>query len=215
MAPVNRVAFIENYVEPVILHRVCQIAFRVVVEIVKIVAAKMFLELLCRRFLLENANLSSQKIFLIVVVSPVVEEILFRGLLLGTIYLAQKADIGEREKRAQRVHISALFFAAAHLANPHPTITSALIQFTWCYMGGITYGYLTEKYHTLSVGILAHGFNNALVVAAVLSSSNKMTIKTVLIFWGAIMANQLTWYILATTNIEEFRKKIVNNRHLA
>ena len=214
MAPVERVAFIENYIEPVIHHRVCQIAFRVVTEIVKILAAKIFLELLCRRFLPGNANLSSKKIFLDVVVAPVVEEILFRGIFLGTIYLAQKADIGEGEERIQRVfrvHLSALFFAAAHLANPHPDMTSALLQFAWCYVGGVTFGYLTEKYHTLSVGILAHGFNNALVTAAMLSPSNKMVLRTVLMFWGAIMANQLAWYILATTSIEKFREQVISN----
>ncbi len=59
--PVGRVAFIENYIEPVIHHRVCQIALKVVVEIVKIVAAKMFLEFMCRRFLPENANIVPNK----------------------------------------------------------------------------------------------------------------------------------------------------------
>ncbi len=97
MAPIGRVAFIENYIEPVIHHRICQLAFMVVAEIVKIVAAKMFLEFMCRRFIAENAKYSSHQVIVTVVVIPILEELIFRGIVLRAIYQMQKAEVNEKK----------------------------------------------------------------------------------------------------------------------
>ena len=204
MAPVDRVAFIENYIEPVIHHRVCQIAFRVVAEIVKIVAAKMFLEFTCRRFLSENSKYSSQKILLTVVTIPILEEIIFGGFILRPIYMMQKDAVSEEEKlnqRVFRVHLSALIFAAAHLSNPHENVKSALIQFTWAYAAGVTFGYVSEKYQTLSVSILVHGIHNGIYVAV---TSGLYSEKYNPVFIVLLIINQIAIYTLAKTDIDVY-----------
>jgi membrane protease YdiL (CAAX protease family) len=206
---VNHIHFIENYIDPVIHHPVSQLAFRMVVEVVKIVAAKVFLEFLGKQFLNQVAKITPREIHIMTVFAPVVEEIIFRGVLLRGIQLTQKAwnwndnrnDLTDEEEATQlkfRVRASALIFAAAHLMNPHKNIYSALIQFTWTFIGGLTYGYLSEKYKTLSVGILAHGLNNSLAVAASIYPAHLVPA-----FLLAVFINKLGAYVLAVTTIDE------------
>ena len=205
MNPTHRIHFLENYIEPVIYHPITQLAFQFAIEVVKIVAAKMFLEFLGKRFLNETSKMKPREVFIITVFAPVVEEILFRGILLRSIHAMQKVlnnQNGLTEEAPQqkfRVHLSAFIFAAAHLTNPHKTMTSALMQFTWTYFGGLSYGYLSEKYNTLSVSILAHGFNNFLAVAIGMYPGHLAPF-----FLLAVVANKLGTYILATTTIDEF-----------
>jgi hypothetical protein len=206
---VNHIHFIKNYIDPVIHHPVSQLAFRMVVEVVKIVAAKMFLEFLGKHFLNQVASkITPREVRFATVFAPVVEEIIFRGILLRGIQLMQKAwnwnyyrdDLTNEEEAAQqkfRVRASALIFAAAHLMNPHKNIHSALIQFTWAFIGGISYGYLSEKYKTLSVGILAHGLNNSLAVAMGMYPGH------VRVFLSAVIVNKVSAYVLAVTTIDE------------
>lgn len=71
----------------------------------------------------------------------------------------------EEKKEAQikqmyRIHLSSIIFGVAHFSNHHSYKWGALIQVTWSYFGGVVYGYLSEKYHSLAPGILAHGINN-------------------------------------------------------
>ena len=206
MDPTHRIHFLENYIEPVIYHPITQLAFRFAIEVVKIVAAKIFLEFLGKRFLNETSKMKPREVFIITVFAPVFEEILFRGILLRSIHAMQKVSNNQNglteEEAAQqkhRIHLSAFIFAAAHLTNPHKTMTSALMQFTWTYLGGLSYGYLSEKYNTLSVSILAHGFNNSLTVAIGMYPGHLAPF-----FLLAVVANKLGAYILATTTIAEF-----------
>jgi hypothetical protein len=199
---IGRIAIVENYIEPVIHHHVSQFIFKVIAETVKIFAAKMFLEFLCKQLLKENSSLSSQKIYLYVVVAPIVEEILFRGVLLNVIYLSQKAlvkgDEREGKQRTFRVHLTAIAFGAAHLTNSHTNPFTAIFQCSWCYLSGVTLGYLAEKTHSISLGILAHGLNNGIAVFAMLNNFKKT--HHIFIFCGVLVANQLVWYTYAKIN---------------
>lgn len=208
MDPAPRIHFVEHYIDPIIQHRACQVAFQIALEIVKIVAAKIFLDYLGKRLLNDASKMSPREVFIITVFAPVIEEIIFRGALLRGIHVMQKGwnhvqghELSEEEERTQqtfRVHLSALIFAAAHLLNPHKNVASALVQFTWTYFGGVTYGYLSEKYRTLSVNILAHGFNNSLAVAARIYPPHFAPL-----FLVAIIVNKLGAYIFAVTAIDE------------
>ena len=201
----NKQVFLD-YMEPVLQNRVYKATSAVIAEMVKIIAAKVFLEFLSRRYL---NNISSEypvkQIYLITIFAPIAEEILFRGILLQGIHLTQicwhylgGSELTEEDLTSQqvfRVHLSAIIFGAAHLMNPHQNAISALTQFTWSYFGGVAYGYLSEKYETLSVSILAHGMNNTLAVAGGVYGSP--------IFLLAVIVNKIAVYNIAVTSIDE------------
>jgi membrane protease YdiL (CAAX protease family) len=163
-------SFIQRHVYPVV-----RVVYQGVIEIVKVVAAQVFLELLTSALLGNQSKMAFRMVRLITVVAPVIEEILFRGILQRGINLCQNAwfkfilkrEPTEKELcmlRAIRIQLSAIIFAVAHLKNPHKNLVSKLMQFTWSYIGGVAYGYLSDKYKTVSVSILAHGINNTAVV---------------------------------------------------
>lgn len=199
---------IVDYVDFVVHHRAVQVVSTVTVEMIKIIAAKIILEFVGKKFLHDkNSTMTDREIYATTVFAPVAEEIIFRGILLQGIYLAQRGwnhyfdlKLTDEDRKAQqvfRIRLSALIFAAAHLTNPHKSSVSALIQFTWTYFGGITYGYLTEKYQTLSVSILVHGVNNSLAVAGrVYPESAALCIL-------AVFVNKFAAYTLAVTAIDE------------
>lgn len=201
----NKQVFLD-YMEPVLQNRVYKGTSAVIVEMVKIIAAKILLEFVARRYL---NNVSSEypvkQIYMITIFAPIAEEILFRGFLLQGIHLTQMGwnylggrELTEEDLTAQqvfRVHLSAIIFGAAHFTNPHENATSALIQFTWSYFGGVAYGYLSEKYGTLSVSILAHGMNNTLAVAGGIYGSP--------VFLIAVIVNKIAVYNIAVTSINE------------
>ena len=203
----NKQTFLE-YMEPVLQNPVYKGTSAVIVEMVKIIAAKIFLEFLARRFL---NNVSSEypvkQVYMITIFAPIAEEILFRGFLLQGIHLAQigrnylygleLTDEDFASQQVFRVHLSAIIFGALHLMNPHERAASALVQFTWSYFGGVAYGYLSEKYGTLSVSILAHGMNNTLAVAGGIYDSYSA------IFLLAIFVNKIAVYQIAATSIDE------------
>ena len=83
------------------------------------------------------------EIFAFVIIGPVAEEFIFRGVLLHV--LAAKHKIG------LSVLMSSLVFGLLHI---HPVITSAK---------GIFYALLYIKYRSLFVPIFAHAINNAIV----------------------------------------------------
>lgn len=262
-----------NYVKPIRENRWFQFASFAVVEIVKIIAAKTFLEYLGKQFLSHSTKVSKREIYNTIILPPVFEEIFFRFVVLQGIHLTQKIlnsatrielssniygsskqnlqsnkliininpplmeevlcrgyvkatyfmtewakfifcrtnayskdvqkkQMTEEEKRDQiqqvfRIHLSALIFAAAHLSNPHPNKTSALIQFTWTYIGGIIYGYMCEKYHSLAPGILAHGFNNGLALAR---KAYSPLIAPYLLLGQLV--SRISFYILSVTSFE-------------
>lgn len=315
--------FVENYIEPVIHHRAFQTVFKLTVEVVKIIAVKIFLECLTTQFLSRSARISKREIYQTVIFDPLVEEIFFRLVILQGIHFIQNKlnDFGLKEKQSEegvgrfahlhiqlssnifeashqnassdkfviniyppiteeilyrgylkviclvndciklvfnrmhvvstifvdegaerdsfvfsvnlpleqeliyrvmkkgfelmnisshesakeltekekreriqqifRIHLSALIFAAVHLSNPHSTKGRALMQFVWTYFGGVTYGYLSEKYHSLAPGILAHGFNNSFSIAARIYSPDLQPY-----FILAFFVNRMVFYIL-------------------
>jgi membrane protease YdiL (CAAX protease family) len=196
-----------------IFNQACQ----VVAEVVKVIAARLFLVFLGKRFLNEASKVTPHQVYLITVFGPVIEEIVFRGFLLQGIHMVQKGwhyirhdtPSNEDEKTEQkiRIHLSTFVFAALHLTNLHKSAAGALIQFTWSYFGGVAYGYLSEKYQTLSVSILAHGFNNSLAIAAQIYPPQFTPV-----FFLALIANKLGTYILATSTID---RDIVTRVHQA
>lgn len=201
---------IPNYIDPIANHPVVRHVFTGLVEVIKIIAAKLFLEFLGRRYLLQvPAGQIKEHLRLVhnaTVFAPIAEEIFFRLFVMKGIHLMQaywnryKNDEVTEEaamwQKTFRVELSALIFAAAHLTN-HKHTADALFQCTWSYFGGVTYGYLTEKYQTLSVSILAHGFNNSLALAG-----SKIYSQFAHFFIVAIVVHKCAAYVLATTTID-------------
>lgn len=89
-------------------------------------------------------------VFLIAVIAPIIEETLFRGMLLGGL----KTYMGPWTA----IIISAALFSALHLD---------LIGFFTRFVLGIGLGYLYLKYESLLPSVLLHAFNNLLAVLAV------------------------------------------------
>jgi len=93
-------------------------------------------------------------IILIAVIAPIIEETLFRGILLGSL----KKYCGSWTA----IIISAAIFSALHME---------LFGFIPRLALGIGLGYLYEKYNSLLPAIGLHGFNNFLAVLAISFSS--------------------------------------------
>ncbi len=90
--------------------------------------------------------------FLIVVLAPIIEEIMFRGVLLSRLYLSLPA--------AAAVMISALAFAAIHLGDANAWALPGLVT------AGIVLGWFTIRDRDLSRAVPIHmGFNLTAVVA--------------------------------------------------
>lgn len=194
--------FTERYITPVIHNPVSRFVSATLVELVKIVAAKIFLEYLLEKTL-SQAKMPIKAVWTIAVAAPVIEELVFRGAIQRGIGLAQKGwnhfviqrELSQEElavQRTWRVQISAVIFTAVHLMNPHSTMAAKLTQITWNYMGGVAYGYLSDNYKSLSVSILAHGFNNMLVLGAKSSDDPRVTLTCV----AAIVINSIAAYTL-------------------
>lgn len=190
---------LEPYVKSIAnAHPVIRFPIQATIELVKIVAATAFLELLSQA-LFKKGSYSKQwkaPIFFITVTAPFVEEFIFRGIVLRGIHVLGKGakcvilrrELTENEVligQIVRIQISAILFAAVHLFNPYPR--NVLIkQFVGAYVYGNLLGYLSEKYQTLSVAILAHGMNNSLVIAM------EVYPKFGLLFRAALIVNQLS-----------------------
>ncbi len=91
-------------------------------------------------------------ILLVVIGAPIVEELFFRGFLMGAL---------ERTSgRAGALWISALFFGVVHF---EPLQTPALVLF------GLVAGWLVQRYGRLGPSIFAHMAFNAVTVAILLA----------------------------------------------
>ncbi len=191
---------VNQYIKPAV-YSAYPLARLMTIEAIQIVAVGIFLEVTRSFFLQATARLSQRDIFCITFVAPMAEEIIFRGVIVHVIHELQKGwnyvlkkELTEEEQRVQqlfRIHLSASLFALAHLTNSHKNATSALIQFSWTYLAGVSYGYLHEKYHTLSISMLAHGVNNLLAVSGMIFKRSSLCLI-------AIIVNQLVFYVLAT-----------------
>lgn len=102
-----------------------------------------------------------------IVAVPLREECLFRGVTAAALSALQRLKKGgghsEKEKRI-RIALSAIFFASAHLwyrSHNRASWQMMLLRGTATLIAGALYSRLTEKYHSLAPGILAHGLHNA------------------------------------------------------
>jgi membrane protease YdiL (CAAX protease family) len=149
---------------------------KAVVEVTMVVAASIFLKYIALRLCLSSSfkpnHLAFHIIKMYVADSPLKEEIRFRGVFQRGIALSQmawnafqgKKTLSQNEILFQeriRIHASAILFGLRHIKLER-SVRSNLVSFTWTYLAGLNYGYLSEKYKTLSLGIVAHGFNNAI-----------------------------------------------------
>lgn len=251
--------FSENYVEPLMNHSVTQYSCKVIVEGVKVVAVKAFLEYLGDHYLNNPKKISRWVIREETVWAPIKEELLFRFVILKGMHLFQKCvkrssiqlastlydppeqksegvhqkhpiliylpleydliyqaikkgvkwinnleeltDNEESEKVQSffRIHFTALIFAAAHLINPHPNKISALTQFIGSYIGGLAYGYLTEKYQSLAPAIFFHGIHNCLADAGNIYSKEMIPLLIT-----AIVVNRVVSFLLGLTQIDTY-----------
>ena len=100
------------------------------------------------RELLDRDGATVLLVLSVVVVAPVVEELFFRGLLLG-------ACIARFGKRSGLV-LSSVFFGATHFQ---------VLQFPALTMAGLGFGWLAVRYNRLGPAIWAHiAFNAATVI---------------------------------------------------
>ncbi|WP_042281448.1 CPBP family intramembrane glutamic endopeptidase [Candidatus Protochlamydia sp. R18] len=185
----------------------------VVAEMMKIIVVKILLEEVTKT-LFSSKQLPGINVRLITVVGPAVEEFFFRGMLQRGIGITQagwnrfviKRELSKQEiisQRAWRIHVTAIIFGVAHATNSHSNYANKFTQITWCYMGGVTYGYLSEKYQTLSVSILAHSINNILAISLmVYPKFNELTLL-------ALVANNLAFCVLGTSSNNVIDEKMV------
>jgi uncharacterized protein len=106
------------------------------------------------------------------VIAPVVEEMLFRGILLRAFL--------ERYPRGQAIAYSALFFGAAHLN---------VYQFFLAFFLGLLFGWLYERSRSLLPGIVLHAGVN--ISITVMAASNDPDTTTPLAWGTAAVAATL------------------------
>lgn len=130
-------------IESCINHPVVCWSGKAIAETAKIAGAVVILGVVAGRLIKDPAKIS-RPVFIVqaVILAPLIEEVLFRGVVLKGIGLFQKgwsymrgAVLDENAKKKFRVHLTALGFAALHLANPHRSLFSASVQFVLSYIG--------------------------------------------------------------------------------
>ena len=106
-----------------------------------------------------------------VILPPISEEIVFRGVFLGIFLTFWKDRIHSS------VHLTALIFAVAHFPE-------FIIQFIWIYIGGLIYGYAYAKTRAIYFPILLHALWNVLAFVppnSVLTDIIHTVLKTTII----------------------------------
>lgn len=105
-----------------------------------------------------------------VVVAPIFEETVMRGIFQPAIRLVQRRwnlhPEDARTKRIEqvvRIQLSALVFALTHLVKEGSFLMRMRIA-GWAYTGGLVYAHLSEKTNSLALPIFLHGLNNALAL---------------------------------------------------
>lgn len=202
-------------------HQVFNFALKLIVEVIKITAASIFLHLLTQKFLIDRVgdvvSLYGSKISTLTVQAPIVDEILCRGYPFIAFRLSQigwkyfrghgLSDAECQRQSAIVIHLSALAFAAIHLANPQ-SVTVSVAQFAVAYFYGVKFGYIVEKYRTLSLPILLHGTHNILSVAAF-----KVYPEARIFLCLGIIANACAAHAFAMTDID--KRIYAGMRHVA
>ena len=138
-------------------------------------ATKVTLLIISLNYFIGIAFPASTIAYKLIVLAPITEEILFRGILQTGIEYGQKAtnciryylkdyELTEADIKAQlvfRVRVTALAFGLVHLLNDNTKLFLAF-QVTFCTIHGITFGYYKEKTNSLTTPILLHAWNNTL-----------------------------------------------------
>ena len=208
--------FVDNYMRPIARYQAVQFVYKATVEIVKVVAAKVFLEFISKRYLNAPLIMPFKSVYETVVLAPLLEEILFRFLILKSIHLFQelmnmlshKGTVDDEKKLNQqifRVHFTALIFGLVHLTNPHKTAKSAAIQVVWSALGGEVYGNMAEKYHSIFPSILSHALNNAMVCVAVIYQ------VSIPLFVASLIVNRMALYLLSRPSKPAFVPAILSH----
>lgn len=159
--------------------RFSSVSKQAIEELVKSSSALVFLalagQMLVVYFKPSHRTVFSKRAWSKGVKTPLREEICFRLIPHLLIYamqwgyhrLRKDGELTENQKKWElisRVVLSALIFSISHLIrNPK---TNLHIQGPLTFLGGLIYGGLLEKYHTLSLGILFHGINNTIAATA-------------------------------------------------
>lgn len=144
------------------------------------------------------------------VYGPFLEEIIYRGYLQRGIEFIQhsyntcwkKNHLTETEKKAQqifRLRVSSFIFGISHIFNSIPSIQQCITSG----LGGMAYGYSSEKFQTLSLSILAHGINNTLVSVGMALIRRKIQAGSLII--PILMIHKLFWYYLGTNTFNGMR----------
>src|ERR1700761_9359282 len=99
------IGFQKNYIAPIVNHRLSQSAYQVISEVVKIIAAKIFLDFLSKVVIGEVSPVLRDRIWPVLILAPVIEEIIFRGILLKGIKLIQGSDdqLSKKDKKSRQL----------------------------------------------------------------------------------------------------------------
>ncbi len=107
-------------------------------------------------------------VFFVVLVAPVVEELVYRGMLLGR--------LAKRMSKTKAVTISAAVFALIHLADPN-----ALIVVPGLFLVGVALGLLALRDGNIGLAIFAHlGVNGFGVVLLLYADEALESVESVL-----------------------------------
>ena len=89
-----------------------------------------------------------------VVVAPVLEELVFRGVLQGA--LLERPALARRRAGVSGANaLASLAFAAAHLVSQSPPQAAAVL------LPSLAFGACRDRYGSVVPGMLLHGFYNA------------------------------------------------------
>lgn len=106
-----------------------------------------------------------------IVVLPLLEEIAFRGMFQEAIKQSQNflnhfirkkipAEDDRRAAKVFRVVFTAVVFGLLHATNFHYSVTDKILHVSSCVLGGLSMGFMREKYGSLSQSFVYHGLHN-------------------------------------------------------
>lgn len=148
----------------------------------------------------------------LVVVAPVIEEIAFRWIGHGFLYLVQEARIRYVKKinsnnpelpkireinKVYRVRVMAIVFGLAHAFDP-ATVPAKIIRCASATIGGLSLGYTYEKTDSLMWPILFHATHNSLMGCGYLGIISPITVAALAILF------QLGLYLSVTDEKDPF-----------
>jgi CAAX protease family protein len=107
------------------------------------------------------ANVAADPLLVIstLLLYPVVEEFLFRGVIQG--WLLERPSLATRNFGISRANlITSILFVGLHLFNHSPAWALAVL------IPSLTFGHFRDRYHGLAIPMLLHIFFNAIYLVA-------------------------------------------------